>query len=419
MIRSSALYISLIVSILIVLVCGSMLMIGYIYKMQERKQQHALTLSSNVASGAEIVLLESFTAGRTEKVCLFGTDQDSVLLSKKLWGIYESATVKTWIGNDTLKRAMMIGTCLNDTLQVLYLSDEDRPMSISGKSLIKGTAYLPKAGIRAAYVESSGYNDRTLVYGKIKDSGRKLPDPDPVLMKNLQVLLEDNSEHGSQQLPTADPIPDTVNNSFFNPVRRIRSGKKVINLSGVSITGNVVISSDSLIIVPADAVLNQVILIAPQVRIESRFRGNLQVIASDSVTVQDSVQLDYPSALMVLKNDTASFQAKIAIGKDVIFSGQLFAWEIERSVLMPTISIGEHSLVRGEVWSQGYVALSKSSEVYGSVSAIRLMARVSSAIYENYLIDVKLDKTRLSRYYLSSRLINQPKKRGGLLCWLY
>jgi hypothetical protein len=421
MIRSSALYISLIVSILIVLVCGSMLMIGYTYKMQERKQQRTSVLSGNISSGMEVLLLESFSTDSLQKLSLFGTDQDSVLLLKKSWGIYQSAVVKSWIGTDTLKKAFLIGSALTDTLKVLYLADEDRPMSISGKSLIKGTAYLPKSGIKAAYVESSGYNDKTLVYGKIKDSGRALPDPDAALMKNLQEMLSEldqrEQQKGSASGRSAD-LPDTVTNSFFNPIKRIRAGKEALILSRIRASGNVIISSDSLIVVAADASLDGVILAAPQVRIESNFKGNVQVLASDSIMVGDSVRLDYPSALMVLKNDTAKFQARISVGKNSVISGQLFAWEKERSLLMPIISIGEHSLIKGEVWSQGYVALSKTSEVWGSVSAIRLMARVSSAIYENYLIDVRLDKSRLPKYYLSSKLLNKPAKRGGLLCWV-
>jgi len=351
MIRSSALYISLIVSILIVLVCGSMLMIGYTYKMQERKQQRASILQSNVASGMEILLLERFRVDSLQKLSLFGTDHDSVALFKKAWGVYESATVKSWIGHDSLAKAFLIGSALNDTLKVLYLADEDRPMSISGKSLIKGTAYLPKSGIKAAYVESAGYNDRTLVYGKIKDSDRALPEPDPEIVKNLQMLF---AAEPDQKISSATGnlrnLPDTVTNSFFHPVKWIRAGKKELLLSAIKASGNVIFSSDSLIVVNANASLDGVILLAPQVRIESNFRGSLQVIATDSVTVGDSVKLDYPSALLVLKKDTDKFQAKISIGKDAVISGQLFAWEKERSLLMPIISVGESSTIKGEVW---------------------------------------------------------------------
>ncbi|RYE55652.1 MAG: hypothetical protein EOP48_09740 [Sphingobacteriales bacterium] len=101
-----------------------------------------------------------------------------------------------------------------------------------------------------------------------------------------------------------------------------------------------------------------------------------------------------------------------------ILAGQLFAYEEERHLLMPIISIGARSYIKGEVWSQGYVSLDKQAKVHGSVSAIRLMAKIGSAIYENYLIDVRLDKKALSKYYLSSLLLNAQSKGRRMLCKL-
>ncbi|WP_285060250.1 hypothetical protein [Pedobacter ginsengisoli] len=410
MIRASALYISLIVSILIVLVCGSMLLIGFTYRMQERKQERAQLLRENVASAMLILMQQDFKADTAQQLSLYGKEKDSVSLEKKAWGIYELGLAASWINADTLRKAFLIGTPLTDSLKVLYLADEDRPMSITGKSLIKGTAYLPKSGIKAAYVESSGYADKTLVYGATRDSERDMPAPDAGLLKSLEDLPAFASD--------ADRLQDTVENSFFNPVRRLHVEKDDVFVSGFKAKGHVIISSDSMLVVDKDCMLDGVILVAPYVKIEDNFSGRLQVVATDSIAVGNEVKLSYPSALLVLKNDTAKHQVKIAVGRKSVIEGALFAWEKERSVLMPLIQVGEEAVIKGEVWSKGYVALSKTARVNGSVSAIRLMARVASAIYENYLIDVKLDKTALPKYYLSSELLNKQVKSGRLLCWV-
>lgn len=410
MIRSSALYISLIISILILLVCGSMLLIGFTYRMQERKQERIALLQENAASAMLILMQPDFKADTVQRLSLYATEKDSVSLEKKAWGIYELGLAESWINTDTLKKAFLIGASLTDSLKVLYLADEDRPMSISGKSLIKGTAYLPKSGIKAAYVESSGYEDKTLVYGRMRDSERDMPAPDAELLKSLEGLFAVEAE--------ADRLPDTIENSFFNPVKRLHLEKDDVFLSGFKAKGNVIISSDSMLVVDKDCRLDGVILVAPYVKIEDHFIGRLQVIATDSISVGEEVELSYPSALLVMKNDTAKHQVKIVVGKKSVIEGALFAYEKERSLLMPLIQIGAETLVKGEIWSKGYVALSKTSRVNGSVSAIRLMARVASAIYENYLIDVKLDKTALPKYYLSSGLLNKQAKSGRLLCWV-
>src|SRR5215217_24524 len=381
MIRSSALYISLIVSLLILLVCGAMLMVGYTYKMQERKQERRIQLARNIASGTQLVLLSSFRSDTSFRLSLFNEAKqspglaDSVLLEKRTWGLYETALVETWAGRDTLSKAFLIGYAPEDTLKVFYLADEDRPVSISGKSKISGMAFLPKSGIRAAYVESSGYADKTLVYGKTVDSDRFIPEPDG---KAWEKLADWIFGLRSRHTVTSGPA-DSVSNSFLNQVQVIRLDAHAQIPAGTVVSGNVVFLADSSITLSGDARLKNVILIAPFIRIDDRFDGSVQALATDSISTGNQVHLRYPSAMMILNLDTISFQPRISVGEQSLLEGQLIAYEKERSLLMPIIEIGKGSVVKGEIWSKGYVALSKSARVEGSVSAVRLMAKVGGA----------------------------------------
>jgi len=416
MVRASALYISLIISLLIVLVCGAMLMTTYIYRMQDRKAGRTQLLRRNLASGSTLLLLDDFPSDTLERLSLFGGQQDSVLLEKRPWGLYENGVVSAWVGQDTVVQAFMMGVPPADTLQVFYLADEDRPVSISGKSKIRGTAYLPKSGIKAAYVEGRGYDDRTLVYGSIKDSDRELKVPAGKDFSRLSdwigELLDKAKDEGR------DDGSGELNNSFLAPLRTVYLGALGSVEAGQSWSGRLLVVADSSITVSAGARLDQVILVAPHIRIEQGFTGRLQAFATDSIVTGNQVQLKYPSALAVLKPDTLGFQVRLKVGNDCIVEGPLVTWEKARSELMPLLQIGEGTLVKGELWSKGYVTLAKNSAVNGSVTAIRLMARVSGAIYENYLIDVKLDRTRLSRYYLSTGFLNGGTLKQKILCRL-
>lgn len=423
MIRSSALYISLILSMLIVLVCGSVLLIGYTYRMENKKLERRDKLEQNLESGLNIVLQAGFGADTLKKMSLYGLDDDSVLLDRQSWGIYEMGLVKSWIGRDTLQKAFLIGAGVKDTLKVLYLADEDRPLSISGRSLIKGTAYLPKSGIKAAYVENATYTDKTLVYGGIKDSGRLLPEPDAAVLTLARELLAMGAENDGKSNKVAEQMilleKDSTVNSFYSPVKKIHMEQAHASLSTYLARGRVMIFADSSLTVDESSQLDQVILVAPYVQIKEGFKGNLQVFASDSIHLADKVQLDYPSALLLLKNDTAKFQVRMDIGKDCSIAGALFAYEKERSQLMPVIAIGEGTVVKGEVYVKGYLNLAKGAAVQGSVELIRFMARTSSSLYENYLIDVQLDRPARSRYYLCSRLFNGRSDQDKVLCWLW
>lgn len=419
MIRSSALYISLILSMLIVLICGSVLLIGYTYRMENKKLERRDKLEQNLESGLTVVLQAAFSTDTLAKMSLYGLDDDSVLLDKQAWGIYEMGLVKAWIGRDTLQKAFLIGAEVKDTLKVLYLSDEDRPLSISGKSLIRGTAYLPKSGIKAAYVENATYADKTLVYGSIKDSGRLLPEPDGGFLHQAVDLLAvlDHKELPAEEMN--GPDKDSTVNSFYAQVKRVYMGEAHAALSGYKARGKVMIFADSAIVIDESTSLDQVILVAPYVQIKDGFKGKLQVFASDSIRVGNRVQLDYPSALLVLKNDTAKFQVRMDIGKDCKVEGVLFAYEKERSQLMPVIALGEGTVVKGEIYVKGYLNLAKGAAVQGSVELIRFMARTSSSLYENYLIDVQLNRPARSGYYLSSKLFNGQADQNKVLCWLW
>lgn len=378
MIKASALYMSVIVSLVIVLICGAILMASSLIGRQYQVHRRAFRLADNLDSGIQLVLSSGFATDRSMSLSLYDNAVDSLLLLKSNWGIYELAKIKTWIGKDSIEKTFLMAAKPEDSTKVFFLADEDRPMSISGASLIKGTAYLPKAGIKAAYVNGAAYNEQELVLGVVKDSQRNLPELSLEKLQYLKDLID-----GGQQVP--------LGMVFFR---------------------------DSMITINSDFKGTNALLIARYIKIADDFSGQLQAIATDSIVVGNRVKLNYPSALVLLKNDTAQFQTQLKIGSDCNVSGQLISYEQSRSEQMPVISIGEKSKITGEIWSKGYVNLSKGSSVAGSVSAIRLMARVDGGLYENYLIDVKLDVSARSRYYLSSPLINTKPAYSKILCWI-
>lgn len=143
MVRSSALYISLIISILIVIICGSVLLAAYMYRMHESKITRHERLLRNLTSASLLVLHDSFTYDKVQRIQLFDSKdgwEDSVILEKRQWGIYELGLVTSFKNSDSIKKAFLIGSPLKDTIAALYIADEDRPVSISGKSRIEGAA---------------------------------------------------------------------------------------------------------------------------------------------------------------------------------------------------------------------------------------------------------------------------------------
>ena len=73
-----------------------------------------------------------------------------------------------------------------------------------------------------------------------------------------------------------------------------------IILENLSLHGHLLIVSKRSITVKASAKLQDVILIAPEITIESNTIGTFQAMASKKIIVESNVQLAYPSALVVL-----------------------------------------------------------------------------------------------------------------------
>lgn len=415
MIRSASLYISLMISLLIVIVCATLLSISYVHRLFylgiERKER----LTQNFTAAITLLLNEAFKSDTSFKLSLYEGLNDTVYLQKDHWGIYELAIISSRIGNDSLKKAFLLGFKSRDSLKALFLADEDRPLTITGKSLIRGTAYLPKSGIKVGYVEGRSYEGTTLVHGLKRTSTSTLKEPEPGLISRIRKFIATSK---NTSVPIVFPVDTGLSNSFFENSLKYSCDGTSSNLSGKKISGHVIVSSDSVLVVDRSTSLNQVILIAAVVKIADHFKGNLQVFATDSIQVGKSVKLEYPSALILLKADTAKFQPRIIIGSQSIIEGQVFAWEKAKSLLQPVIFLAKDAKIIGEIYCKGYVAPEQGVEINGLVSTIRFMAKRSSSLYENYLIDVKVDRTQLSPYYLSPTLLRDSLTKRKILCRL-
>jgi hypothetical protein len=232
------------------------------------------------------------TSGSVEGLDLFGDRTDSVLIAKKKWGIFTLATVKSFVLADTLKRSFMMGIeTTNDALAV-YLSDEDRPLSVSGDTQITGDVAVPKAGMRKSYVESRPYSGDQLVYGKIQDSKRTLGG----LEKKWISEIEEKLDFDPSALSALTAGDEHV--SFF-------AAAKEFNVSGLTkinnnLSGQVTLYSDTTIRISAGAKLDNTVIYAKSIVIADGFKGNCQLFARDSIIVGNGVMLGYPSVLALV-----------------------------------------------------------------------------------------------------------------------
>jgi hypothetical protein len=277
MVKAAALYIVIIISLLIAVISASLLTIAFYYKLENQRKVRYDGLLANLESGSAIVLSENFKESEEDQVLdLYGDQTDSVSLNKIKWGVFELHTVRSFELKDTLKRSFLSGTAFTDQ-SAIYLSDEDRPLSVSGSTKITGDGELPKAGLKQSYVDGKPYEGKEVIYGAIKDSGREVP----LLTDEVLTAIEDYlmPMEGFEVLPN-----DSVENSFFNKTMIYKLATGQLNLD-YSIKGKVIVVSDTTINIGTAVSLEDVQIYAPAIIVAEGFKGSCQLFARDSIVI--------------------------------------------------------------------------------------------------------------------------------------
>jgi hypothetical protein len=416
MVKASALYIVIIIALVIAVLCSSLVVSAYYYREGYQHKFRYDQLENNLASGINIVLESSDTAFQISKsMSLFGHDNDSVFLHQAVWGVYDIGTVRSFIGKDTLSRCFMIGHEIDSAKwAALYLSDNDRPLSVSGKTSIIGDAFLPKAGIQAAYVNGIAYTgSKNLLTGKKKASEKVLPLPDTARLIQLSKFFSLKGGHLSPG--------DSAENSFFNQVRVFNLDKNAEAVSGVRLKGNIVLRSDTTLTLDSSAKLDGILVCAPAIVVKAGFRGNCQLFAKDSISTGKNCHFTYPSCLGIIRfgaPPTNQAPAQINLGPGSSVDGLMFTHEAQIKEPKALMTLGKADTIRGMIYAPGHLQLSDSTRVEGGAFTSGFLYKSPTTLFENYLINVSLNEQALSRYFLGGEAAPATTQKKKVLKWL-
>jgi hypothetical protein len=413
MLKAASLYVVILISLVIAVISSLLITAAGFYQAGVLQKLRYQKLLQNLQSASAIVLNEhgQFVERKTD---LFGDERDSVAIARDSWGIYNRCTVKSFSASDTLKRTFFSGSKFESGGRCIVLADEDRPLSVSGDTRLIGNALLPKSGIRKAFAEGKAFTGDQLVNGTISSSSRQLPPLNETLIRTL-------TENFSKK-PQKKFMQQGKNyvRSFYEPaeVLFLDPGNRV--LSETRLDGHIEIHADTLVEISANCRLENAIIYAPAIRIEKGFSGSCQLFATDSIVTGDNCTFSYPSCIGVLKEEDGKFQPKIALGAKNSFSGALFIWEKKRSSLQTLLSLGKNTEVSGELYAAGLVKFERPVMVKGMVSCHRFIMKTAVTMYENYLIDIFISRTALSKYYLSSPVFDNgwEEQEEYVLKWL-
>jgi hypothetical protein len=397
MIKAHSLLYSIFICLVVALLCGAMIYVANLYN------QLNLYYTSHTQLYAHNQSLVNFaTAHISTPLILPDENEESGIESQyqiKQYGLLPVVIAKSIIKSDTVTSAHFAGLNKHDKTGV-YLTNLSVPLSYSGIVKIFGEKKLPSTYIRGTYINNM--SNALDVSGPVSISEKFLPLlPDNKIEKitaitGKKVLLQD--------LPIKKSL---YYNSFKNEPLEINPGNIISN---INIKGNIIIRSNDSIIISKTAVLEDVIVIAPKIIIESDFKGSLQAYATYKLCVAEGVTLNYPSVLCILnKSDNES---EMNLGKHILFAGaMLLNGNSFRDIDKNRIEISEDSTLICDIYCSG--TLSLKSNIYGSVYTNKFRYKTLSSSYDNCLANVVIDPLKRPSHIFSLPIFNGDNHYGA------
>ena len=416
--KANALFIVIILSLVIGLLCSSVVMMGYFSRIQITRNFIREDLLDNLDSG--IALLEANndeTYTTPVIVDLFDEGRDSVLLHKKDWGIFEVGSVTAFFKGDTSKKTFLMGYKPDKiSKSAMWLTDNNRPLSLAGSTSITGDCYLPDEGHTIAYIEGKGIFAQNLIKGKIFKSESQIPLLKQDIKSHVIAALDGTFNRNMRMHDFEQSFPDSnsIQNGFDRPTMLLFSYSPAISLSQ-RIKGNVVIASKGKVVIKANAYLQDICVYANSVVIEPGFSGTVQIFAKDSIVVGENVCLKYPSAIALFKTDSKSFQPYVTMGSGSMISGLVILDTDVVDTRAVKLSFGTDAVIRGQVYVNGFADI--KGDLYGNIICDRLLLETPSSTYEHHLMNATIDRTKLPAAFIGSAIL-PSKSRKEIVKWL-
>ncbi|MGZ4097463.1 MAG: hypothetical protein ACXVNM_01205 [Bacteroidia bacterium] len=399
----------------------SMLMLhGYYSNLDVHKFLVRQSVRDNLYSALNYASSPSFECTEEPVVIdLFEKETDSVKIVKRWWGCYQVIGIRSSRKSYSESLLCLMGTAfMKDT--ALLITENNKPVSVAGKTELKGICFIPKAGIKSAHIEGETFWGDKFIDGQQLSAPNELPELNPDIYTQFEKIT---SSGASDSLVTFDNLPDadTIKNSFLEKTLRIVSPGNLV-LEDFRFSGNIILQASKRIVVNRSCLLNNVLLIAPVIEIKDEFSGTLQAFASDSILTGDEVILNYPSSLVVVNKPVIDTSKKIhsipavIVGEKCRISGTILACIKDGNFTNSIyLKIKKESEIKGLIYSSGFLDIQGS--LYGSAFAKALILNTPSGVYDQHLLNAVIDRTKLSDFFVSGILF-KGKNANKVVRWL-
>ena len=380
---TNAIFICLIISIF----CGCLVLISHFQKILNTKLElnNHLISRNNSSFNYFLNTIESFPFNTIQETDIF---DDGIIsfAEKKNWGFYDILVCKTVFKTDTITKMALIGKKSRGKNRLaLYTTDYDKPLKLSGKTKILGNIKVPFGRTEQAYI--NGHEGNSV---QIKGTQLKAEDRLPKIDKDISITT-----FGYKDIPF-NTIKETTFINAFDKETQIINLNGIRDLSDITIKGNIILTSNGEIEINNSSSLSDVLIMAPSVVVKSGFKGSIQIMAQENVTIEENVSLLYPSSIYV-KNDVDSVNVTIQKGTKII-GGIVVDGNTYNGSLKRKLTIEENTNVIGNVYCYGSTQL--QGDIIGSVYSDRFFLKTTSSNYENVILNATINRDSLPEHFI-------------------
>ena len=402
--KASVLQFALLVAVIVAFLLLSFITLTHTKQLFKTQSEFLLQTISESSNGILFTLEKDYLSDSTSQ-------NDTLNIEESFWGGYQKVVSSASRANFVIKSIALTGVKTSNSKKALYLEDNINPLVVVGDTRIEGLVFIPQNGVKAGSIAGKYYTGDQVIYGPIQYSGSELPKLSSGFRSHIEGLLSGALLYEFQR----EKADKEVKNSFKNPPRVIETNGRFV-IQG-SATGNLFFKSNSEIIISNSALLKDVTIIAPKVRIEKGFKGRVNIVASDSIIVEQQVNLEYPSSLVLLEKKHQESDAKpsILIAKESRINGVvIYLKENEPEKPDTNIYLEDTAVIHGEVYCQGFFELQGTVE--GTVYTHKFLTNAPGGRYINHIFGGKILAHKKEENFCGIPLALASK---GIVQWLY
>jgi hypothetical protein len=412
--KGGALYIAIIISILISIVLSLFISLAYYNNQAILVHSSSSQLQLSVESGFEISKSSYFSSEKQNRWQKMPYNNDSVLVKNLQWGCYQLVSVFAKNTHHRLSKTGLFGSqATPDT--ALMVIEQNRPIGLAGKIKFKGGCYLPKAGIKTAYIEGTSFSDLNALRPFIKNAPNSIATIDELFLKEITNIQSELNLYNDSLLSF---IPENYTHSFQNKTAVVQQGS--IILSSQVLSNNIKLIASNTITVDKGAQLNNVLLIARKIIFKKGFKGIVHAIAKDSIITEEECEFNYPSSFCVynansktnINNNTIT---GVFFGETCLFEGSILACNAKNSFSKSLIKFNKKFILIGSAYSSNYCDAQGS--LYGTVMCETVLLQTPSAVYENHLLNCLLDSKTYSAHLAVANWFSTKQKQRLCAKW--